>query len=65
MQMHLAGQMVHGIAGCGPAFRRRLAAGGLLPALCSVASADLAAGAALSLLSGQPFKAEAPVGGEL
>ena len=46
--MHLAGQMVHGVAGCGPAFRRRLAAGGLLPALCSVASADLAAGTVLA-----------------
>jgi hypothetical protein len=45
IQMGLAGQMVHGIAECGPSFRRRLAAGGLLPALCSAASADLATGA--------------------
>ena len=44
--MGLAGQMVHSIAECGPSFRRRLAAGGLLPALCSAASADLATGAA-------------------
>ena len=45
--MGLAGRAVHGVAGCGPSFRRRLTASTVLPALCSVASADLAAGVLL------------------
>lgn len=43
--MGVAAQAVHGVAGCGPSFRRRLAASSVLPALCSIASADLATAA--------------------